>query len=179
MKILALDPATATGYAWGDTRAGEIPEKIGTVRLATAEEIRKWGRNRLNRRQDPRPIRLFRFMSDLCQDSFHAPDIIVFEDVEFMSYTQQCQLWSSLRCAIWMFSHFHANNGLIDCLNVKKLKQFATGYGGADKGLMATHLYKRYPALESQRLDDNGVDATWLWIWARQNFARMKVSTLN
>lgn len=171
MKILALDPATATGFCWGDTLSGT--PKAGMKLLATPPEIRSWGQRRLTRRQDPRPIRLYSFLADLCRDSFQCPDVIVFEDVEFMSYTQQCQLWSSLRAAIWLFSHFHASGCTIDCLNVSSLKKFATGFGGADKALMAQHLYKKHPEYKAQDLDDNGVDAVWLWLWAKQNFARI------
>lgn len=169
MKILALDPATVTGYCVGDI--GEVP-KAGAIRLAEAEEITAFRKRRMDRRQDPRPIRLYQFLTDVCYGNFKSPDIIVFEDVQFQSYTQQCQLWSSLRASIWLFSHFHGVK-TIDCLNVTKLKQFATGYGAADKAAMAKSLYNKYPVFKKQNLDDNGVDAAWLWLWASENFRRM------
>ncbi len=169
MKILALDPATVTGYCIGDL--GEVP-KAGAICLAEAKEITAFRKHRMDRRQDPRPIRLYKFLSDIAYGQFKAPDIIVFEDVQFQSYTQQCQLWSSLRASIWLFAHFHGVK-TIDCLNVMALKKFATGYGAADKPAMARALYKKYPVFKKQTLDDNGVDAAWLWLWAAENFKRM------
>lgn len=169
IRILALDPATTTGYCFGEI--GQIP-KAGAITLAEDKEITAFRKRRLDRRQDPRPIRLYKFLADLCYASFKAPDIIVFEDVQFQSYTQQCQLWSSLRASIWLFAHFHGVQ-MIDCLNVSKLKQFATGYGAADKDAMARALYSKHPQFKVQGLDDNGVDAAWLWLWAAQNFSRM------
>jgi hypothetical protein len=53
------------------------------------------------------------------------------------------------------------------------LKLYATGYGAADKPAMARALYKKHPMFKSQGLDDNGVDAAWLWLWAAENFKRM------
>lgn len=169
IRILALDPATTTGFCYGEV--GTTP-KAGAITLATDKEITAFRKQRLDRRQDPRPIRLYKFLGDLCYASFKSPDVIVFEDVQFQSYTQQCQLWSSLRTAIWMFSHFHGVH-TIDCLNVSKLKSFATGYGAADKDAMARALYKKHPQFLEQKLDDNGVDAAWLWLWAAQTFKRM------
>ena len=169
MKILALDPATVTGYCIGDI--GETP-KAGAITLAYPEDIRAFRKRRMDRRQDPRPIRLYQFLSDIAYGQLKAPDVVVFEDVQFQSYTQQCQLWSSLRSAIWLWAHFHGVR-TIDCLNVMKLKQYATGYGAADKDAMARSLYKKHPEFKSQKLDDNGVDAAWLWLWAHENFRRM------
>ncbi len=169
MKILALDPATKTGYCVGDI--GTVP-KAGTLTLATPVEITAFRKRRMDRRQDPRPIRLYGMLGEMCYGNFKAPDIIIFEDVQFQSYTQQCQLWSSLRAAIWLFAHFHGVR-MIDCLGVTKLKQFATGYGAADKDAMARALYKKHPVFKAQGLDDNGVDAAWLWLWAAETFKRM------
>lgn len=170
MRILALDPATTTGYCFGD--AGTTP-KAGAITLATDAEIRAWGKNRLNRRQDPRMLRLYKFLGDLCYGQpDRAPDVLVFEDVQFQSYTQQCQLWSSFRATIWLFAHYHGIR-MIDCLPVASLKKYATGFGGAKKDRMAASLYKKHPKFIKQKLDDNGVDAVWLWLWAEETFKRM------
>jgi|SRR6185295_397104 len=169
IKILALDPATTTGYAVGEV--GMLP-KAGAITLATDQEITAFRKRRMDRRQDPRPIRLYKFLQDICYGSAKAPDVIVFEDVQFQSYTQQCQLWSSLRAAIWLFAHFHGVE-TIDCLNVMSLKKYATGFGGATKEQMARALYTKHPGFIDQGLDDNGVDAAWLWLWAAQTFKRM------
>ncbi len=169
MKILALDLATTTGYCFGDI--GQTP-KAGAISLASSKEIKEFGRKRLDRRQDPRPIRLYKFLGDLCYGVLKAPDVLIFEDVEFLSYQKQCQLWSALRTSVWLFAHFHGIH-VIDCLGVSKLKKFATGYGAADKAAMALALYKKYPEFVTQALDDNGVDAAHLWHYAKETFSRM------
>lgn len=172
MKILSLDLATATGWAYG--KNGETP-KVGTVHLAASKEITAWGKKRLTRRQDPRCARLYSHLVRLSEDALGLPDIIVFEDVEFMSYTQQCQLWSSLRATVWLFAHFQGVQ-LVDCLNVGSLKKFGTGFGNADKALMAKYLSRRHPEISQVGMDDNGVDAAWLWFWAAETFARFRVT---
>jgi Holliday junction resolvasome RuvABC endonuclease subunit len=169
MKILALDLGTKTGWAWGSTESTLVS---GTWTLATALQIRSWGKSRLNRRLDPRVILLMQKMGDLMHaDSFTPPDLVIFEDVQFASYTLQVQLWASLRAAVWISCY---NNGvpLVDCVPVGTLKKFATGHGGATKEMMAAALYRKYPDWEKKGCDDNGVDAIWLWHWAREHIRK-------
>lgn len=190
-SCLALDLATATGYAYNDIREA-VPTSnrflAGTIRLQEPDEITKARRLRMDRRCDVRVIRLFDWLRGLPFE----PDIVVFEDVQFQSYTQQCQLWSSLRAAVWLaFNHAPIN---IECVPVATLKKFATGHGGATKQMMCDALWRQYPdrfgpsqkkesvwdffgmaagpSGSPQRLDDNAVDAIWLWLWARINLMR-------
>ena len=168
MNILALDLGTKTGYAYGVVAAGN-PCTSGTWELASKEEIREWGKTRITRRCDPRPMRLYR---RLCEFG-SVPDILIFEDVNFSTYTLQCQLWASLRTAAWMFA-YKRDVPHIDCVPVTSLKVFATNFGGASKEQMAKALKLVAPGLVSASLDDNAIDAIWLWKWAEHNLCRMK-----
>ena len=186
MNILALDLGTTTGWAALDTEADPQLQRIGSVRLASAEEIKQWGLRRIDRRQDPRPLRLYDHLAARLK-----PDIIIFEDVEFQTYTKQTQLWSSLRTAVWFYAR--NVNALCECVPVSVLKKFATGHGGATKAMMVSALVRRFPnrfsrakvnqmtVLENQPgshaivQDDNAVDAAWLALWAQQHLGRIKL----
>lgn len=165
MKILALDLGTHTGVAHNFN--GEL--EATTYTLATAKEITAWGKKRMTRRCDPRMQRLYKILSE-----FPTPDIVVFEDVEFSSHTKQTQLWASFRATAWLAL---GNKCYIECVPVQTLKMFALGYGGplADKDAMAAALYRQQPELKKMKLDDNAVDAIWLFSWAVQNLSRMKL----
>jgi Holliday junction resolvasome RuvABC endonuclease subunit len=169
MKVLALDLGTKTGWAFGDTAAAP---SAGTWTLATASQIRLWGKNRLRRRLDPRVILLLQKVGDVMHGgSFTPPDVVIFEDVQFASSTYQVQLWASLRAAVWIACY---NNGvpLVDCVPTGTLKLFAAGHGGATKPMMEAALYRKYPEYRKFGCDDNGVDAIWLWHWARERIRR-------
>lgn len=163
MQTLSLDLGTHCGFAYG---ANGI-DQAGTWTLATPAEIREWGKERLTRRQDPRPRRLYEKLVALPS----VPELIVFEDVPFSSYALQCQLWSSLRTAVWLFGHFQSVR-LMDCLGPNQLKKFATGHGGATKEMMCAAL-KKQTYLYQSGYDDNAIDAIWLWLWASKTFKRV------
>lgn len=161
MKILALDLGTKTGWALGDWTG---PVDAGTRVLATAAEVKEWRAKRLDRTCDPRVSRLYTFIRT------NSPDIIVFEDVEFTSYTKQTQLWASLRAAVWLSA---GPNTLLECVPVTTLKKFATGHGGATKEMMRAALIQQKQFLP-MKLDDNAVDAVWILAWAREILVRRK-----
>ncbi len=164
MKILALDLGTSAGYAHNLFDPEEV--EAGAWQLATPKEVAAWGKNRLTRRRDPRIERLHNLLSKLPR-----PDVICYEDVQFSSYTKQVQLWSSFRAAVWLA--FPADT-FIECVPVGTLKKFATGSGSADKDAMAAALYRHQPELKKAGLNDDAVDAVWLFNWAVQNLGRMK-----
>src|SRR6266850_854711 len=95
-KLLALDIGTKTGYAIND-ESGNVT--AGTWTLSTAFDITRNGNIRMDRRCDPRITLLFDTLQGI------NADVVVFEDVQFASYTQQVQLWSSFRGAIWCAFH--------------------------------------------------------------------------
>lgn len=138
MNILSLDLGTKTGWAFG--RDGNFVS-AGTWTLATPKEITAFRKLRMDRRGDPR----FNTLLAKLQTAHvgHKFDCIVFEDVQFSSSTQQTQLWSSLRGAVWAMQP----HCMLDCLATGKLKQFATGSGAADKVGMAKALVRNYPNL--------------------------------
>lgn len=167
MKILGIDIGTNTGYCYnqGDNLFA------GTWTLATAKEIKEMGRTRMDRKLDLRPIRLYQKLTHLISE--YKPDVLIFEDVEFMLYRKQTQLWSSLRGALWLACD--DTNLLTECVPVKTLKKFA-GHGNANKVGMAKFALKSGYILPDN-LDDNGIDAFWLWLWGKTNLSRMMYET--
>lgn len=160
MNILALDLGTKTGAA--TNLSGEL--RAWTWVLATPKEVKEWGAKRVTRRKDPRISRLYQHLCSIAR-----PDLVVFEDVEFASYTRQVQLWSSLRAAVWLA---YGSEVTIECVPVGTLKKFATGAGNADKAAMQKHLLLQYPEWTDIKLDDNATDALWLYYWATANLTR-------
>lgn len=179
MKILALDLATNCGYAYND---GE-DYQCGTWHLEFKSEARK--RN-MSRRLDPRVIDLFNRVQDL-QTRFKF-NVITFEDVQFASSLYQVQLWSSLRAAMWTGAF--KQNPIFDAVPVATLKLFATSNGRATKEMMVRALIRadsknffphkdptkawwQPPVIRSRiEIDDNAVDAIWLWRRATTLFNR-------
>lgn len=179
MKILGLDLATNTGYAYNDANGNF---HCGTWVLATDKELKAARAQRFNRRLDSRVTKLFHQVQLI--QKIHAFNIIIFEDVEFSSYTLQCQLWASLRASIWLGAFL--TNPIFEAVPVGTLKRFAANHGAATKEMMAAALIKsdsRFtpgpkPAtatFNNQVIDDNAIDAVWLWKWAKHNLSRVKV----
>lgn len=160
MNVLALDLGNHTGWAYN--RGDEF--FAGAWTLATAKEIKTWGKTRLTRRNDPRVKRLCDKVGALGQF-----DVLVYEDLEFCSYRLQMQLWSAFRSAVWLCgiaSHF-------ECLNVKTLKAFAFS-GSASKASMSDALKAYHPELWRAEYGDDAIDAIWLHCWAKINLTRLK-----
>jgi hypothetical protein len=163
MDILGLDLGTRTGYCYnrGTTLF------CGTWELATAKEITAWGKDRRRRTGDPRVRRLCEKIAGI-----DYLDLVAYEDVEFSTYTAQTQLWAGLRSAIWLC----ARAGITECVPVGTLKKFATGHGGATKEAMAKAFNReRNPHISSRGLlplDDNAIDAYFVWKWATKTLAR-------
>lgn len=176
IRVLALDLGTLTG--WATNCRGAI--EVGTWKLATAKEVKAWGKVRLTRRQDPRVLRLQNEILNYCGDV----DAIVYEDVEFIKYQKQAQLWASLRAAVWLTCR---DVKIRECVGVTVLKKFATGHGGATKEMMMGACARHYPDRltfdgkllfdkhTNEALDDNAADAILLARWAIQNLSRIKI----
>lgn len=164
MRMLALDLGSTTGFAWTQPSGNPM---ISSYTWATPKELSDAKARRLDRRGDIRVIRFYDWMTDLHNASKF--DAVVFEDVEFQTYRMQTQLWSSFRAAVWLAFP----NTLIECVPVSTLKKFATGSGAADKLAMEVALQRQHPGLWNKFLDDNAVDAAWLWLWGNQNLSRI------
>jgi Holliday junction resolvasome RuvABC endonuclease subunit len=182
MNTLALDLGTHTGYSYND---GD-DFYCGTWKLATPAQIKEQRKKRLDRRGDCRIHGLYGAISMVLKT--HRINAVVFEDVQFSSSTMQTQLWASLRAAVWL-----ASAGIfVECVPVGTLKKFA-GHGAASKEQMGTFLTQRDNRffLDRERkvyfrnfgregltsypwtpIDDNAVDAVWLWHWAKANLGR-------
>jgi Holliday junction resolvasome RuvABC endonuclease subunit len=163
-RILALDLGTSMGAAF-NFPADHPPTAITHI-LGTAKEIAEWGKTRFNRRLDPRVTRMFTWVWQAL--TTRGYDILIFEDVCFSSSTQQTQLWSSFRGALWCAASMVPRVS-VECVHTGTLKKFATGHGGATKEMMASSLYRLSPQWKSANLSDDAVDALWLWQWAKQH----------
>lgn len=158
MNVLALDLGTNLGWA----RLRTVTE-AGTVLLGTDKDLRLAKKARLDRRLDIRVRALVDWLD--CQGPIN---LCVFEDVRFASSQAQAHLWASFRGAIWAWAAHSAMQ--IDCIDTGKLKLWTTGAGNATKEMMAAAAAKRWPWLNTDRLDDNGVDAVCLLQWAREAY---------
>jgi Holliday junction resolvasome RuvABC endonuclease subunit len=165
VKILALDLGTHLGLAH-NFNEGKITAESHD--LATAKEITAWGKQRWDRRNDPRIHRLALLLAGITQP---VPDVVCFEDVQFSSFTKQTQLWASYRTVVWLV---FGQKAVLECVPVSTLKKFATGHGGADKSMMAAALYREHPELEKSGFTDDAVDAIFLLKWATKNLSRLK-----
>ena len=168
MNVLGLDLGTQTGACWNSS------EKlfVESWQLATLKELKLAKKERFDRRKDPRILALYRRL--LYVRDNYKPDVVAFEDVQFASYTQQVQLWSSLRAMVWFVFREH----FIDCVPVGTLKKFATGKGDADKNAMIRFAKASVGTFNNPSTinfpDDNAADAYWIWKWAGYTFARLK-----
>jgi Holliday junction resolvasome RuvABC endonuclease subunit len=182
MKFLALDLGTATGYCYShdDKRIS------GAWKLATIQELKVQKKERYDRRGDVRVYRFFEKIKSLqTQVGF---DVVIFEDVQFSTFTNQTQLWASFRTALWM-AFPPGSRPIVECINVKSLKSLSTGNGNADKNDMARALaaaepdkFKTYSRKNSvglvekgtgRLLTDDEVDAIHIWRWAQVALGRM------
>jgi hypothetical protein len=160
-SILALDLGTKTGWAFGPPRDYLVPEVWGTWTLAKAKEIREQAQRNDDRNCDCRLARLLKLLEEWVKPG----TLIVFEDVQFATTSMQAHLWATFRAAVW------AQKGRcedIRAVPVGTLKKFATGKGNATKPMMAAHLQGRLPWVGIENLDDNAVDAVWLWLYAKE-----------
>lgn len=164
MKILALDLGTHLGLAHNFNEGTITAESHD---LATAREIREWGKQRWDRRNDPRVQRLACLLAAISP----CPEVVLFEDVQFSTFTKQTQLWASYRAAVWLV---FGQKAILECVPVSTLKKFATGHGGATKEMMAAALYREHPEMSKSGFTDDAVDAIFLLKWATNNLARLR-----
>jgi crossover junction endodeoxyribonuclease RuvC len=174
LKVLALDLGTQTGFCYNLNRETEHVwvEFAGTKTWATPKEITLFRKQRMDRRLDPRIWHFHKWLSHLLHENRF--DVVVFEDVQFASTTLACQLWASLRSVVWV--NCEDTHTLTECVNVKTLKKWATGDGNATKETMAAFAIKS--GYELPTLDDNGIDAFWLWRWAHEKLKRYERTLL-
>ncbi len=141
MKLLALDLATHTGYAF-ESDAGIL--HFGTWDFSP-------------KRSDSSGMRFVRFESELnCLWEVYPFTQVYFEEVGFAKTTQAAQVWGGFAAVLmaWCEKRKVRYQGV----PVSTLKKHATGKGNADKAKMVA-------AAEAQGWkvgDDNQADACWL-----------------
>lgn len=153
---LALDLGTHTGFAVHDGRA----TWAGTHRLATANELKG---SIYNRCWDVRFERLYDFTSQHLLLS--KTSTLVWEDVQFVHSSQQINVWTTLRSAVWAAVVDLRRAGhcvTLHAVPVGTLKKHATGSGSADKTAMLKAAVRHNLVPAETRLDDNAIDAVWL-----------------
>lgn len=160
-SILSLDLGTKTGWALA---TGNQLVGCGTVRLCTDKERKEWKKSWPDlRAYDPRPGILARWVKSKLESMDPAGcHTIIFEDVQFSSYTYQVQLWASLRTAVWLAASYAAPMSVtFKTIAVGTLKKAATGHGGATKDMMGAAARRlKFTAIDG--LDDNAIDALHL-----------------
>lgn len=161
-NILALDIGSHGGYAYGGGYDSPKHWVAGTWNLATKSELAYAKGFRLDRRLDIRVAKFAHTLENFVRSN--SIDVVVFEDVKFIKSRGQAHLWASFRGVIWSFA---ARWGLdTDCLDVQKLKLFASGRAFATKEDMARAWKRKHPERPIIGLDDNAVDALHLLDWA-------------
>jgi Holliday junction resolvasome RuvABC endonuclease subunit len=168
MNIVALDLGIHTGFAHNDG----FQFDSGTWVF----------KGKADRDLDYRVSDFYGKLYRLLEHRLGSPiyDWVVFEDVQFSTYTYQTQLWASFRAAMWLACYHRG----LRCKGVPvgTLKKFATGHGGATKEMMAAWAVKRFAprlyrgsdgTVRSQgtnfKVDDNEIDAIHLHDLATHN----------
>jgi Holliday junction resolvasome RuvABC endonuclease subunit len=144
MKILALDPATKTGWAYGDPSSGAS----GVWDLSI-------------RRDESGGMRLLRLRAKLNNVSMaELPDVVVFEAARHSApkmqgaLTVQAELQSVIK--VWCYDKSVQYRGF----SPSEIKKHATGKGNSKKDLMLSTARAKWPMVNV--IDDNHADALWL-----------------
>lgn len=192
MNILGIDLGTHCGIAFNGALTGAALQ-IQTIHFATPAEIKKLREERLDRRCDPRVVNCFKTIADIVRK--HDIEAVVFEDVQFTEYPQAKELWTAYRTAAQLACLGQARLQTIECVPVSTLKKFATGQPSAAKCNMAASAVLRFSKVfpgyrtagkgdklfnEEKKiaLDNNAIDAFWLWAWGQANLAKFDLTKL-
>jgi Holliday junction resolvasome RuvABC endonuclease subunit len=156
--ILALDPATKTGWAYGGEH-GVIAS--GTWDLSF-------------RRDESGGMRIIRFRSKLRETCLPTPPgLVVFEAARHTAPKMQGALvvQAELQGALKSWLEEQKDAGLkieYRGYSPKEIKKHATGKGNASKEQVIAAAMDRWPTLGN--FDDNEADALWLWDLAMSEY---------
>lgn len=147
--ILALDLATATGWACRDP-LGRITSGVKRFDLGRGES------------PGMRFLRFRRWLLD-CWGPGHAPAVIAYERAHHRggAATQLCVGLQAI-----VLEHAALVGAETAPVHTAALKKLATGSGRADKSAMIAAARAKWPSIEV--LDDNHADALWVLEWARR-----------
>lgn len=152
MKLLALDPAAATGFAWQDTASPNFP-LYGVWQLTGGK----------GEHPGQRLERLRRYIYDM-QRAFGI-DRIAYEDASFGSHNPSTQALHNQLAGVILLVASELNIPAVP-VNPASLKKFATGNGRAVKAQMI----RACETMLSIRTEDNNIaDALWVLEWAKQH----------
>lgn len=156
MKILALDLATKTGWAFGDSD-GDITHIYSGVQDFSPK------------RGESKGMRLLHFDRWIYQMlAEYDPKVVIYE-------TPHHQGGHATEVLLGLVGILQkaACEAKIEYASVHSstLKKFATGSGRASKEQMKMRAIQRFGR---QIEDDNEADALHIWDWARENIARRK-----
>jgi Holliday junction resolvasome RuvABC endonuclease subunit len=146
MKILALDLATKTGWAFGDTDYGRV-RSSGTESFA----VKKF---------DGAGIRYMKFGNWLYKTvQALSPDAVYYEGVRRHLGVDAAHVYGGLLAT--MQSTLEELKVPYTALTVQEIKKLATGKGNAKKDAMIASAKERWPLIEI--IDDNHADALWIF----------------
>jgi len=156
MKILALDLATKTGWAFGDTDDDVVRIHSGVQDFSL-------------KRGESRGMRFLHFDRWIYQMLAECdPEVVVYETPHHQgghATEVLLGLVGLVQKAVAEAKTEHAS------VHSATLKKFATGSGRASKEEMKIRAIQRFAR---QVEDDNEADALHIWDWARENIARRK-----
>jgi Holliday junction resolvasome RuvABC endonuclease subunit len=157
MRILALDQATACGYAVVED--GIVVES-GTWQLSD--------KKRTGESRGMRYVRLEKRLHDLnlefADNTKHSFDLIVHEQT-LLRGGAATELANGFKAIILKFA---TEIGVdVTCVHTTELKKFATGHGKAEKSEM---IQACFDLAMVRPADDNEADAILIGLWAWKNF---------
>lgn len=140
MRILAIDPATKSGWAHSDGASGTWDLSV--------------------RRDESSGMRLIRFRSKLNEFCDVGVDLVVFEAARNCAPKMQGALvvQSEIQGVLKAWCHDHGIE--YRGYSPTELKKHATGKGNANKQAMVAAAQARWPGVTL--IDDNHADALWL-----------------
>lgn len=145
--ILALDPATKTGFAHSTGPSGVWD-------LSCRRMIKGVG---------ARLLRLQTFLDASLED--HGLDLVVYEQATWGLRGSAIRLAGSIEGTILLFCE--RENIPCEAVSPKVIKKHATGNGNAKKTIVLRAARERWPL--QTIIDDNHADALWLLDFAKEN----------
>src|SRR5688572_17620157 len=152
MKILALDPATRTGWAHSNGCSGVFDLSV--------------------RRDESSGMRLVRLIGKLNEIAADAGvELVVFEAARHAAPGMQGALVTQAEIQGVLKTWCESNGVNYRGFSPAEIKKHATGKGNASKEMMTDAAKKRWP--QRAFADDNEVDAVWILSLAQSELERV------
>jgi Holliday junction resolvasome RuvABC endonuclease subunit len=171
MRILALDTATKTGWCYGPSYTLH-PKTLRQISAQAPEDSGVFNVRASETDSDGELYATFRFWLTRMVKKYN-PSIVVYEGAHHRGGppTEKAMAW------ITRIKEVCALNRIVQCYSVHSstLKKWATGTGRAEKPDMLAAANRRWPGIDF--IDDNEVDAVWLWHYATSHSIQCKGKT--